>query len=162
MACDWLLQSNSDPLSNCTQNPDPPFYPTFFDKDERVRVDKPALFGCVNQPNVACDLTFATSIDLQKAFGRVGYDLTLTATVAPTGTPGQFTLAKTTLCGDIHDVYQLDFAFGAGDRLGSDAQTGFKAPVDKGQIYRNRVQLDTLSCSDPSKPGLDSFTYLFH
>jgi hypothetical protein len=143
--------------------------PTFFSTASSDEVDKPPLFPCPTLPGVECDLTFGQTLDLQKAFGRVGYNFVITALItrSPSMTSWQYTATNVTIsasgillptapaqpipAGYIYDVYQWDPTYTGLDYLAADVQAGFNtlgfyatpSYFGAGQIFQTVVMLDT-------------------
>jgi hypothetical protein len=107
-------------------------------------------------PNVECDLTFLTDADLFYAFGRVGYSLSIQATVSPsTSNPNsQWVLTSLLVSGYIYDYYQWNPAFGTFDYAAADIQSGYTGLGSSGGVYETSVNVYT--------PALTGITFTFH
>jgi hypothetical protein len=115
-----------------------------FTADPVVEADLPPLFPCQSMPGVECDLTFnqETDPDLFNAFGRVGYQLSVTATVSLSviGAP-VYKLDAVAVTGFIYDYYQFNPTQAVSDYYAADLQSGYTAPGDGGQVYRSGVNV---------------------
>jgi hypothetical protein len=127
---------NANP-ANCTTSS-----PSFFSTDADAQGDQPPLFPCqmmYGTPSTPeCDLTFSTSGDLHNAFGRVGYSLSLQATVKSSG--GQLVLTSLAITGYIYDYYQWDPQ--VNDYIAA-IQAGYMGPGYGGLIYKDQVVVTT-------------------
>jgi hypothetical protein len=96
-------------------------------------------------PGVECDLNFTVENDpdLFYAFGRVGYQLSISATVSLKylGDPAAFKLDAMAVTGFIYDYYQWNPTQATVDYYASDVQSGYTAPGDGGQVYRTVVNV---------------------
>jgi hypothetical protein len=130
--------------------------PSAFDTSPASEADRPPLFPCATMPNVECDLTFLTDADLFYAFGRVGYSLSIQATVSPsTSNPNsQWVLTSLLVSGYIYDYYQWNPAFGTFDYAAADIQSGYTGLGSSGGVYETSVNVYT--------PALTGITFTFH
>jgi hypothetical protein len=131
---------------------------TGFDETPGSTADQPALFPCSAGPGSLppgvtpqslagreCDLTFSTSTNLNYAFGRAGYNLTVIANVTSVDS-SHFDLNNVSLAGYLYDSYQWNPAFsGLLDKPLSNIQAGSDAADRVGQVFRIKVTLDTSS-----------------
>jgi hypothetical protein len=136
---------------NCT-----PGTPSYFSTAPADLADQPLLFPCAFNQSLECDLTFsaANSMDLHLAYGRVGYNLMLQATVSPSASnpTSQFVLTSLTVAGWIYDYYQWDPANGTQvppvpplslkfDWQCADVQAGYNTLGPGGQVYQTQVNV---------------------
>jgi hypothetical protein len=107
------------------------------------------LPGSLNLAGVECEFIFQASngLNLNEAFGRVGYNFTVLPTVN-----AQFGVTNISLVGKTYDIYQWNPAMGALDKDFANIQAGFGSfSSSAGQIFVTTVQIDT--------PSLSGFSY---
>jgi len=174
----------SIPNTDCSWIPSTPTNftgDTYFSPGAADQVDTPPLFPCATGPGalpplpnglnasmLECDLAFINNADLHKAFGRVGYSFTITATISRNVSTGKFFVENIALAGYIYDTYQWNPAvvgttvplIGAllphsADYYMANFQAGFNTVTPGGQVFRSQIQLDTSSLLN------GNFTYIF-
>jgi hypothetical protein len=135
-----------------------PHSSTSYDTSPANQVDQPPLFPCASAPSLECDLTF-TRADLQSAFGRVGYNFTVVATITrPSADSQQFTATNvglapgvtnvnwgrtTALPQYIYDIYQWNPSWAQLDHMLASIQAGFNTLGTAGQVFESNVLLAT-------------------
>ena len=90
-----------------------------------------------------CDLTFSTLLNLNYAFGRVGYNFTVIPNVTSVDS-SHFLVNSVSLVGYLYDSYQWNPAIdGLLNEHLSNIQAGSNAADRVGQVFRIKVTLDT-------------------
>ena len=128
----------------------------------------PCQSGSYTDRSTECDLTFITNTDLHNAFGRVGYNLAIQATISRSSTnpSSQFVLNSVAVVGFIYDHYQWNpFQPGVtipipmaeitvpADHELADMQAGFLSLGSGGMVYQSQVNLNS--------PALTGINYTF-
>jgi hypothetical protein len=126
----------------------------YFQSEADQQVDKPPIFPCASgDSSMECDLIFAKDADLQNSFGRVGYGLTIQATVSRSvaNPTSQFVLQSLSVSGYIYDEYEFNpfmdnlnlMGINFGDHQMADVQAGYMSLGNGGQVYQTYVVLAT-------------------
>jgi hypothetical protein len=98
-----------------------------------------------------CDLNFDKNNDndLFWAFGRVGYNLTITVTVTQQN-PSRLTLGGLTVSGYIYDIYQWNPVMGTFDSPAAYIQAGYGTLGTAGAVYQSQVNFSALPVTGAS------------